>query len=113
MTVARLIEALSLEAVTVADPDREITGGYAGDLLSWVMGRANEGDVWITIMTNINVVAVASLADVACVLLAENVAVEADVVAAATAKGVTLLRAAQPTFTLCRAVAAVLDGELV
>lgn len=104
MTVNELIDRLSLEAITVADPDREITGGYAGDLLSWVMGRASEGDAWITIMTNINVVAVASLADVACVLLSEGVTIEEDVVAAAAAKGVTLLRSDKPTYALCAAV---------
>lgn len=104
MTVKQLIDRLSLEAITVADPDREVTGGYAGDLLSWVMGRAQEGEAWVTIMTNINVVAVASLADVACVVFSESVDVEADVVAAAAARGVTLLRSAMPTYALCAAL---------
>lgn len=108
MTVSQLIEALSLEVITVADAGREVTGGYAGDLLSWVMGRAKEGDVWVTIMTNINVIAVATLADVACVLLAEGVAVEDEVVATAAAKGVTLLRSARPTYELCKALSGVI-----
>ena len=111
MTIKTLIEQLSLEEITVADYDREVTGGYAGDLLSWVMGRAEDGDAWVTIMTNINVIAVATLADVACVVLAENVPVEADVVNAATAKGVTLLRSADATFTLCKRIGALLDGD--
>ncbi|MBQ3068630.1 MAG: hypothetical protein IJD01_01620 [Clostridia bacterium] len=113
MTVAALIERLSLETVTVADPDREVTGGYAGDLLSWVMGRASEGDAWVTIMTNINVVAVASLSDVACVVLCENVPVEEDVIATATARGVTLLRTEKPTFEMCAAIADALNGASV
>ncbi len=111
MTVATLIERLSLEEVHVADRDREVTGGYAGDLLSWVMGRAREGDAWVTIMTNINVLAVASLADVACVVLAENVPVEADVLQAAAAKGITLLRSQESTYEVCKQIGAVLDGE--
>ncbi len=111
MTVGMLIEQLSLEEITVCDCDREVTGGYAGDLLSWVMGRASEGDAWVTIMTNINVVAVASLADVSCVLLAENVSVEADVVKAAADKGITLLRSGLPTFELCKALGAALGGD--
>ncbi len=110
MTVKELIEQLSLEAITVADADREVTGGYAGDLLSWVMGRAREGDAWVTIMTNINVLAVASLADVACVVLAENVPMEADVIDAASAKGITLLRSPDPTFVLCARIAQALNG---
>ncbi len=56
-----------------ADLSREITGVYIGDLLSWVMGRAMPGCIWITIMSNMNVAAVASLANVSCVLLAEDV----------------------------------------
>ena len=111
MTVKDLIERLSLEEITVADYDREVTGGYAGDLLSWVMGRAQDGDAWVTIMTNINVVAVASLADVACVVLAENVPVDAQVVQTATAKGVTLLRSKASAFTLSKHIADLLDGE--
>lgn len=110
MTVKELTEALSLEVLTMPEPDREITGGYAGDLLSWVMGRASEGDAWVTIMTNINVVAVASLLDVACVLLSEGVAVEEDVLNAAKAKGVTLLASDLPSYELCAALGKVLEA---
>lgn len=113
MTVKTLIAQLSLEEITVADYDREVTGGYAGDLLSWVMGRAREGDAWVTIMTNINVLAVATLADVACVILAENVPIEADVAEAARAKGVTLLRTDKATFDVCKLIGTALDGERV
>ena len=111
MTVATLIKQLSLEEITVADRDREITGGYAGDLLSWVMGRAKEGDAWVTIMTNINVLAVASLADVACVVLAENVPVEPDIVQAAAAKEITLLRSHLATYDICVKIGNLLNGE--
>ena len=104
MTVKELIEKLDLEALTATDPEREVTGAYAGDLLSWVMGRAQSGDAWITIMTNINTVAVASLADVACVILAENCEIEQDVVKTAEAKGINLLRGAETTYELCAAL---------
>lgn len=74
MMVSELREALDLRLVTKEDyDDREVTGCYIGDLLSWVMGRAEPGDAWITIMSNINIAAVASLADAACVILAEGV----------------------------------------
>ncbi len=108
MTVSALAKQLSLREITVADPDREVTGGYAGDLLSWVMGRVNEGDAWVTIMTNINVVAVASLSDVSCVILSEGVDVEPDVLAAAEAKGITLLGSDRSTFAVCAALGEVL-----
>ena len=72
MTVRELADRLSAEVLSLPDPDREVSGGYAGDLLSWVMGRARAGCCWVTIMTNLNVPAVASLADVACVIIAES-----------------------------------------
>ncbi len=91
MTVRELIEPLSLRPLALPDGDREITGGYCGDLLSWVMGRAKSGDAWITIMSNVNIVAVATLADVACVLLAEDVVPDEDVRSVAEQKGINLL----------------------
>ena len=72
MTVRQMIDEMQLTPLTCPDPERVVTGGYVGDLLSWVMGRARSGQAWITIMSNINTVAVASLADVACVILAEG-----------------------------------------
>lgn len=104
MTSAELRAALSLEVLAEPDPQREVTGGYAGDLLSWVMGRAQSGDAWVTIMTNRNVLAVASLADTACVIVAEDSAVEEEVVLLAKEKGLNLYRSPLQTFHLCRAV---------
>ena len=69
MTVKELAEALSLKARAEPDPEREAVGCYAGDLLSWVMGRASADEVWVTIMTNLYIVAVATLADVSCVIV--------------------------------------------
>ena len=60
MKVSELKEKLGMTLVTKEDfDDREIKGCYIGDLLSWVMGRAQSDNVWITIMNNINIVAVA------------------------------------------------------
>ena len=73
MNVSELASALGLECLHEGDGTREVSGCYCGDLLSWVMGRAGADDAWVTIMSNVNVAAVAALADVACVILAENV----------------------------------------
>ena len=78
MTVRELVEKASFKAAVLPDPDREITGVYIGDLLSWVMGRAKEGSVWLTVMGNINAVAVATLADCACIVLTENAPLDED-----------------------------------
>ena len=65
------------------------------------MGGANAGDAWVTIMTNINVIAVASLADVACVILSESVTPDEEMINVAKAKGINLLGSDKTTFALC------------
>ena len=105
MTVNELIKSLSLVPVTVPDGDREVEGVYIGDLLSWVMGRAESGDAWITIMSNINIVAVASLADVACIILAEGVVPDETVCTTATQKGINIYTSDKTAFQLAAALA--------
>lgn len=83
---------------TLPDGDREIDGVYIGDLLSWVMGRAQMDNAWITIMSNVNVVAVASLADTSCVVLAEGVVMPEELVQTAEAKDVNILGSSEPIF---------------
>ena len=106
MTVQNLIDVFSLEVLCCGDKaaDREVTGGYCGDLLSWVMGRAKADDAWITIMTNINVVAVASLADTACIVLAEGVNPDAAVIETANAKGVNIVSSEMPAYETAKAI---------
>ncbi len=52
--------------------NNQVDGCYIGDLLSWVMARAQSGNVWITVMGNVNAIAVATLTDVSCIVLTEN-----------------------------------------
>ena len=91
MTVNELLTRADLMAAALPDGDREVTGVYIGDLLSWVMGRAASGDAWITIMSNRNIAAVATLADTACIILAEGVQPDEGVAALAEEKGINLL----------------------
>lgn len=91
MTVQDLANAAQFNVLCCPDPDREINGVYIGDLLSWVMGRAQADNIWITIMSNINVIAVASLSDVSCVLLAEDVTLDDEVLNTAKQKGINIL----------------------
>ena len=91
MTVYDLSKNSQFNVLTMPEPERQIDGVYIGDLLSWVMGRAQCDNVWITIMSNINVIAVASLSDVSCVLLAEDVTLDNEVLETAKAKGVNIL----------------------
>ncbi len=91
MTVYELSKTDGFSAVTVSDGTRKIEGAYCGDLLSWVMGRAQSGNAWITIMSNMNILAVASLADVSCIVIAEGVSLESDIIKTAEAKKINIL----------------------
>ena len=72
MTVQALAEMLSAKIINNADFTRQIATGYAGELLSFVMGKAPADSAWFTVMTNINICAVAHLADVAVIVLCED-----------------------------------------
>ena len=104
-TAAELADELKLETVNGADGKREITCGYAGDLLSWVMGRAPADCAWVTVMSNVNVIAVASLADVGCVILAENAELDEAALEKARAVGINVYRTAMPVFEVCAKLA--------
>ena len=104
MTVNEAVGALGLEVLNLDDGEREIKGGYTGDLLSWVMGRAQADQAWVTIMTNMNVVAVAQLTDVACVIIAEGAALGDEVVAKAAAQGINLLRSEKTAWEVITAL---------
>ena len=98
MTVESFAKFANCEIVCMPHPEREITGAYIGDLLSWVMGRAEQGDVWITIMSNINTVAVATLTDASCILLAEGVMLDENALEAAKSKEVNILSTKMTAF---------------
>ena len=100
MTVKQFAEKFGFTSVCLPDSEREIHGAYIGDLLSWVMGKANADNAWITIMSNMNIVAVASLADLSCIILAEGVALDDDVRNAADTKGVNILSSEKPAFEI-------------
>ena len=108
MTVEEMATQLHLTPICVSEPDREVEGGYIGDLLSWVMGNAQSGDVWITIMSNNNVVAVAVLVDVACVILSEDVSLDPGVLELAEKKGINIFSTAESSFSIGAKVAALL-----
>lgn len=91
MKVKELAQISDFGAITVPEGDRDIDGVYIGDLLSWVMGRAKADNAWITIMSNVNVIAVASLSDVSCVIFAEGVMPEDSIAETAAKKGINLL----------------------
>ena len=98
MTVKELAEREGFTPVCLPDPERVIEGGYCGDLLSWVMGRAKSSQAWITIMSNMNIAAVATLCDVAVIVLSENVSPDDGVKETAEARGINIVKTPMATF---------------
>lgn len=108
MTVKDLAEKLELTILTEGDIQKEVTGCYCGDLLSWVMSKAKPGDAWLTVMGNINAVAVAVLTDCACIILTENAALDDVAVQKAELQGVTFLRSDKNAYELSVAISKLL-----
>ena len=105
MTVRELIEATGWEVlVEPGNPQQMVSGGFAGDLLSWVMGKAPADGVWLTIMSNVNVAAVAALTDVACVILTESVTPDEPLLRKAQLQGINLLGSSLSTYQCAAAL---------
>lgn len=103
-----IAEKLGLELIA-GDAPAEFSGVYAGDFLSRAMSRVRDGDLWITIMNNINVIAVASLTEAAAVILAEGVTMDKFVLDAASEKGVAVYSSTSTVYEICRDIASVMS----
>ena len=73
MKLRELTEMLKAREYSIGNPERENKGGYAGDFLSFVMSRAPSDCAWFTVMANVNVCGVATLADVGAIVLCDGV----------------------------------------
>ena len=80
--------------------ETEVKGGYVGDLLSDVMANGREGDVWITRQVHQNIVAVASLKELAGIVLVRGAEPAGDTLEKAAREKVPLLTADLPAFEL-------------
>lgn len=100
MKVNELKEKLGLTYLCCEDKadSKEVNGCYCGDLLSWVMSRAECGNIWLTVMGNINSIGVAVLADISCIILTENAALDADAAKRAEENGVIVLTTSKNSY---------------
>jgi hypothetical protein len=99
MKLQELVDTLSLEVKTASSHlTNEVTGGYVSDLLSDVMGNSKEGNVWITLQTHQNIVAVATLKDLSGIIIVNNRAPDADTLGKAEEKGIPILVSSLPAF---------------
>jgi predicted transcriptional regulator len=105
MKVAELVEDLKLRIIVPGvGMDRTISGGYASDLLSDVMGHSKPDQVWITLQNHLNVIAVASLKELAAIILVHGQNPQEEVVSRAIEEGVTILGTDSDTFQIAALV---------
>jgi predicted transcriptional regulator len=113
MKVSEMIEKFGLKVFSGSlGLENEISGGYVSDLLSDVMGHANESQVWITLQTHQNVIAIASLKDLAAVILVKNLQPDEDTLKHSEEEGIPLLGTDLDTFEMAGKLYAELNAQL-
>lgn len=112
MTVNDIKEALELSLIT-GDANIEFDGVYVGDLLSRAMSRVEAGNLFVTIMANVNVIAVASLTEAAAVILCEDVKLPPEAVEAANTNGINVFTTPKSAYEVCCLVNALTSGKAI
>lgn len=100
MKVSEFERLAGVKCLTGVYEDREIVSGYTCDLLSHVMGKGQANMAWITVQTHMNVIAVASLLDFACVIIPENLPVEAPIIAKAQEEEIIVFSSEKTAYEL-------------
>lgn len=98
MTVENLIETKLFTLQAQGNISKPISKVFCCDLLSIAMSKAPADAAWVTVMGNRNTLAVASLADVSCIILAEGVLLSPEDLACASDQGITVLSTELPVF---------------
>jgi predicted transcriptional regulator len=101
MKINELVNSLQFNVLTDNKVlDKEVSGVYICDLLSWVMSHANKGDIWITVHTHINIVAVAVLVEIPCIIVPEGIKVEESTINKANEEGIVILNSDKPAYQI-------------
>lgn len=101
MKVSDIVKGLNLNVVTGEHLlDRQVTSGCVGDLLSVVMGKAKEDCVWVTVQSHINIIAVAALVDVSCIIVSEGFSIDDEAVAKAKEEEIILLTSKESNYEI-------------
>lgn len=102
MNVRELMEKLGAQALTgETGLDNEVKSGYSCDLLSWVMAHGGAGMAWVTVQTHMNVIAVAALHEMSCVIIPEGAQMDREVAEKAAEEGVAVLLSGKSAYEIC------------
>ena len=99
LTIQSVISCEDFTPITpIPDPNRVISKPFCCDLLSIAMGKACENACWVTVMANINTLAVATLTDVSCIILAEGAQFDETTLQKAISEEVVVFTTPLPVF---------------
>lgn len=82
--------------------EKEITGVFVGDLLSWVMGNSEENQVWITVQSHLNIVAVSALKEISCLVIAHGAEVEEETINKAIEENIAICTSDLSAYDICK-----------
>jgi predicted transcriptional regulator len=112
MKITDIIPILDLKVISGHKGlSNEITGGYVSDLLSDVMGNAREGQIWITLQTHQNVIAIATLKDLSAVIIVKGSMPEEDTIEKSNIENIPVLTTGLDTFTITGRLFEILKKE--
>jgi predicted transcriptional regulator len=112
ITIADIVSNLNSSVLAGSDKlQRPVKGAYASDLLSDVMGKAREGELWITMQTHKNIIAVASLKDLSAILIVNGGKPDEDTLATAQSEGVVILGTEARSFSTCGRLYKLMEGD--
>lgn len=101
MTVRQVVEKLGLQVFSGEKGlDAEVAGGYVSDLLSDVMGFAKEGNLWVTLQTHKNIMAIATLKELSAVILVKGFKPEEDAMEVSNEENIPILGSSEQTYEL-------------
>jgi hypothetical protein len=111
MTVSQLNSICDFSVINMGNCDTNVIQVYCCDLLSIAMGKAPKDSAWITVMGNVNTIAVATLTDVSCIVLASNINLDEKALSKAKEKGVWVLQSSLPIFETALKVYEAIQNE--
>jgi len=111
MNVNTLIEKLNLKVISGEKGlQNEVCGGYVSDLLSDVMGNAEQGQAWITLQVHKNIMAIASLKELACIILVKGLIPNTETLEQSNKEGIPILNTELETFEIAGRLYEALQG---
>ena len=103
MLVREAGEKIGLKLLAGANGlDKELSGVYICDLLSWVMSHGKKNDVWITVQTHSNIIAVATLLELGCIIVPDDIEVEEDTLKKADDEDIAVFQSSLSAYQLAK-----------